>query len=336
VSTTSPATDRRIERLARSTGRPAPPPSPAVADDRICWTTVAGLSVIHLGAAVGVVWVFARPSWATLVLAVTLYAVCGLSMTAGYHRLFAHRTYRATAPVRWALLLGGAAMFQNSALSWSADHRAHHADTDGVGDPHAITRGAYHAHLGWLLRRRTASADVSRLGDLWAIRSIRLQHRWYAAIAIGTGLVLPMALAWTWGDVWGGLFVAGFLRAGVMMQTTFCINSLAHLVGIRRYDARSTARDFTPTALITFGEGYHSFHHRFPFDYRSSPIWWHYDPNKWLVWSLARAHLVDTVRTASPGSIARAVASAQPGPAPPAARRDVTDRPVASSAGEGE
>jgi len=249
---------------------------------------------------------------ATIVLAVTMYGVCGLSMTAGYHRLFAHRTYRASAPVRWALLLGGAAMFQNSALSWSADHRAHHADTDGEGDPHAITRGAYHAHFGWLLRRRAASADVSRLGDLWAVRSIRLQHRWYAAIAIGTGLVLPMVLAWTWGDVWGGLFVAGFLRAGVMMQTTFCINSLAHLVGTPRYDARSTARDFTPTALITFGEGYHSFHHRFPFDYRSSPTWWHYDPNKWLIWSLARAHLVDTVRTASPASISRAVAGERP------------------------
>jgi stearoyl-CoA desaturase (delta-9 desaturase) len=236
-----------------------------------------------------------------------MYVVCGLSMTAGYHRLFAHRTYRASAPVRWALLVFGAGTFQNSALSWSADHRAHHADTDGPADPHAITRGAWYAHIGWLLRRRVASADVARLGDLWAVRSIRLQHRCYAAVAIGVGLVLPTVIATAWGDPIGGLLIAGFLRVAVMLQTTFCVNSLAHLVGVPRYDTRATARDCTPTALITFGEGYHSFHHRFPFDYRSSPTWWHYDPNKWLIWTLARAHLVHAVRVASPTSITRAL-----------------------------
>ena len=309
MSTIHPPADRSHEEPANR----APPARSGVVDDRLCWTTIAGLGVIHVGSVIGVVWIFARPSWATLVLAVTMYGVCGVSMSAGYHRLFAHRTYRATAPVRWALLVLAAATFQNSALSWSADHRAHHADTDGDHDPHAITRGAWYAHIGWLARRREASADVSRLGDLWAVRSIRLQHRWYALIAIGVGLVLPMAIASTWGDMWGGLFVAGFLRSGVMLQATFCVNSLAHLVGTPRFDARASARDFTPTALITFGEGYHSFHHRFPFDYRSSPTRWHYDPNKWLVWTLARAHLVDRVRTASPDSIAHAVAiSAHP------------------------
>ena len=308
MSTTHPAAAPRSSRVAavHAPAAATPPPPAVVDEERICWTTVAGLMVVHVGGVVGLVWIFARPSWPTLVLAATLYAVCGVAMTAGYHRLFAHRTYRASAPVRWAMLVFAAATFQNSALSWSADHRAHHADTDGPGDPHAITRGVWFAHVGWLFRRRAASADVRRLHDLWAVRSIRIQHRWYALIAIGVGLVLPMAIASRWGDPLGGLFVAGFLRAGLMLQATFCINSLAHVVGTRRYDARATARDSTPTALITFGEGYHSFHHRFPFDYRSSPTWWHYDPNKWLIWGLARAHLVDTVRTASPASIARA------------------------------
>ena len=216
------------------------------------------------------------------------YVACGLSVTAGYHRLFAHRTYRAAAAVRWVLLAFGAATFQNSALSWSADHRAHHADTDGPGDPHPVTSGAWFAHIGWLFRRRQASADVTRLSDLWAVRSIRLQHRCYPVVAVGVGLVLPAIIAAQWGDPWGGLLVAGFLRAAVMLQATFCVNSLAHLVGSRRYDARSSARDSVLTALVTFGEGYHSFHHRFPFDYRNGPRWWHYDPSKWLIWTLAR------------------------------------------------
>jgi stearoyl-CoA desaturase (delta-9 desaturase) len=225
-------------------------------------------------------------------------------VTTGYHRLFAHRSYRPVAAVRWFLLVFGAATFQNSALSWSADHRAHHADTDGAGDPHAVVRGAWFAHVGWLFHRRQSSADVTRLTDLWAVRSIRLQHRWYAAIAIGVGLVLPAVIAAQWGDFWGGLLVAGFLRTAIMLQTTFCVNSLAHMLGSRRYDARSSARDSVITALVTFGEGYHSFHHRFPFDYRNGARWWQFDPGKWMIWTLGRTGLASKLRTASPASIA--------------------------------
>jgi stearoyl-CoA desaturase (Delta-9 desaturase) len=302
-------------------------------DDRLCWSTIAGLAALHVGAAVGVVWMFVHWSPRTLALAMALYVACGLAITSGYHRLFAHRTYRASAPVRWSMLLFGAATFQNSAVSWSADHRAHHAHTDSESDPHAITSGIWFAHLAWLFRRRVASADVGRLGDLWSVRSIRLQHRWYAVLAIGVGLVLPAAVAWTWGDPWGGLFVAGFLRTVVMLQATFCINSLAHLVGTPRYDRGSTARDSPLTALVTFGEGYHSFHHRFPFDYRGTVHWWQYDPNKWLIWTLARVRLVNKVRTASPGTIERAETTSAEGGPRRASTRAAEDRRVEDAVG---
>jgi stearoyl-CoA desaturase (delta-9 desaturase) len=291
-----------------STTRPPPPVSPP--RPGLCWTTIAGLGLIHLAGLAGLIWIIVNPSIATLVLAVALYVPCGLSITAGYHRLFAHRSYHPAPPVRWALLTFGAATFQNSALSWSADHRAHHADTDGLGDPHAVTRGAWFAHVGWMFRRREASADLTRLKDLQAVRSIRIQHRFYLVFAIGVGLVLPMVVAAQWGDPWGGLLVAGFLRVALMLQATFCVNSLAHLVGTRRYDARSSARDSFATALITFGEGYHSFHHRFPFDYRNGPRWWQFDPGKWLIWTLSRVHLADRLRSASPESIVKAAATA--------------------------
>ena len=163
--------------------------------------------------------------------------------------------------------------------------------------------------MGWLFHRRVASADVRRLDDLWSLRSVRWQHRCYPVVAVATGLLAPMAIAATWGDPWGGLLVAGFLRAGILLQATFCINSLAHLVGTRRYDRRSSARDSTLTALVTFGEGYHNFHHRFPFDYRNGIRWWHYDPSKWLIWTMARLRLITRVRSASPSTIARAAAT---------------------------
>jgi stearoyl-CoA desaturase (delta-9 desaturase) len=281
---------------------------PRVTTDRtpLCWSTIAGLVLIHVGGAAGAIWLVVHPSPPTLALAVAFYVACGLSITAGYHRLFAHRTYRAKAPLRWCLLLFGAASFQNSALAWSADHRAHHADTDGPGDPHAIDRGFWFAHIGWLFRPRAASADVSRLADLWAVRSIRWQHRWCALVSIGVGLLLPTAIASTWGDPWGGLLVAGLLRAAILLQATFCVNSLAHLIGVRRYDPRSSARDSALVALVTFGEGYHSFHHRFPFDYRNGARWWQFDPSKWLIWFLARLRLASRTRTASPTTVARA------------------------------
>jgi stearoyl-CoA desaturase (delta-9 desaturase) len=263
--------------------------------------------VVHLGGAAGMVWIVVHPSLATLLVAAVFYALSGLAITAGYHRLFAHRTYRAAAPVRWCLLLIGAATFQNSALSWSADHRAHHADTDGDGDPHAITSGVWYAHVSWLFRRREASADVTRLSDLWSVRSIRLQHRWYAVLAIGVGLVAPAMLATLWGDPVGGLLVIGFLRSALLLQATFCVNSLAHLVGTRRFDARSSARDSVVTALVTFGEGYHNFHHRFPYDYRNGTRWWQYDPSKWLIWSLNHVRLATALRTAAPSTVATAV-----------------------------
>ena len=288
---------------SHASGRPGAP-MPSVSDG-IYWTNVVGLGLIHLGALAGLVHLVRHPSLQTVVLAVTLYTLCGLSITAGYHRLFAHRTYRAGAAVRWCFLVFGAAAFQSSALTWSADHRAHHADTDGPADPHAVGRGWWWVHVGWLFHRREASADVSRLTDLYKLRSVRLQHRCYRTVAIGVGLIAPMAIASLWGDAWGGLLVAGFLRGAVMLQSTFCVNSLAHAIGNPVYGTDVSARDSVVTAMVTFGEGYHSFHHRFPFDYRNAVRWWQYDPGKWLIWSLSRVGLASKIRRASDTTIAR-------------------------------
>jgi stearoyl-CoA desaturase (delta-9 desaturase) len=100
--------------------------------------------------------------------------------------------------------------------------------------------------------------------------------------------------------------VAGFLRGAVMLQATFCVNSLAHAIGRQAYGTDVSARDSLLTAMITFGEGYHSFHHRFPYDYRNGVDWWQYDPGKWLIWSLSQLGLARKARRASPATIDRA------------------------------
>jgi stearoyl-CoA desaturase (Delta-9 desaturase) len=262
------------------------------------------MAVIHLGGIAGIVWLVVHPSVATIVAAVVGYFISGVAMTAGYHRLFSHRTYHVRPLVRWAFLLAGAASFQNSAVAWSADHRAHRAHTDTDLDPHAITRGAFHAHVGWLFRRRLSSADVTQQHDLWEHRSIRLQHRWYGLLAVVTGLVIPTLIAASWHDPIGGLLVVGFLRAAVLLEATFCVNSLAHLRGRRSYDPDASAGNSLLTALVTFGEGYHSYHHRYPFDFRNGVEWWHYDPSKWLIVALEKLRLASRLRRASVPAIA--------------------------------
>jgi stearoyl-CoA desaturase (delta-9 desaturase) len=278
-------------------------------------TTIAVMAALHAGALIGLALiVIGRVAWPTLALAGLLWAATGLSITAGYHRLFAHRSYRASPVLRWVFLVFGAAAFQNSALAWSADHRDHHAHSDGPGDPYSITRGFWWAHMGWMFRSRPGSASPEqRLTDLARHRSVVLQHRWYAAIAIAAGLALPTALGALWGDPLGGLLVAGALRAVVVLQATFCINSVAHFVGRRTYDRASTARDSIATALITFGEGFHSFHHRFQADYRNGVRWWHFDPGKWLIWACERVRLVQSVRRTARSAIhAARTAAASP------------------------
>jgi stearoyl-CoA desaturase (delta-9 desaturase) len=271
-------------------------------------TTLAVMAALHAGGVVGLVLVVTgRVAWPTALVAAVLWIGTGLSITAGYHRLFAHRSYRASAPVRWLFLVFGAAAFQNSALAWSADHRDHHAHADGPGDPYSITQGFWWAHMGWLFRSREGSAaPEQRLVDLARYRSVVLQHRWYAVLAIVVGLALPVGVCSLWGDPWGGLFVAGALRAVVVLQATFCINSLAHFVGRRTYDRAATARDSMMTALITFGEGFHSFHHRFQADYRNGVRWWHYDPGKWLIWACEQVRLVSAVRRTARAAITAA------------------------------
>jgi stearoyl-CoA desaturase (delta-9 desaturase) len=209
--------------------------------------------------------------------------------------------------VRWFFLLFGAGAFQNSVLAWSADHRDHHAATDGPDDPYSVTRGLWWAHMGWMYRSRPGSvAPEVRLKDLARFRSVRLQQRYYAVIAVTVGLVLPTLLGALWGDALGGLLVAGALRVVAVLQGTCCINSLAHYWGRRTYDAAGTARDNGFIAVFTFGEGYHSFHHRFQADYRNGVRWWHLDPGKWLIWTLSRAHAVTELRRTSADAIARA------------------------------
>ena len=227
-------------------------------------------------------------SWWTVALGLVWMAACSVSITGGYHRLFSHPTYKAIAPLRLFYLLFGAASVQNSALKWSSDHRIHHTKTDTEEDPYNIMEGFWWAHIGWVLFKNPMGLVESRVKDLNASKLIRFQHRYYMPLAVLMAVVIPFSLGMLWGDALGAVLVAGFLRLVVQWHATFSVNSFAHYIGSRPYSLKNSARDSFLTAVITLGEGYHSFHHRFQSDYRNGVRWYHLDPTKWWVWTLSK------------------------------------------------
>ena len=269
--------------------------------NKINWYNTGYLLLSPLIAGFGLYWWLNNGhfNYSTIILA-SVYAVfCELSITAGYHRLFSHRTYQAHPLVRAFFLLFGACALQGSALHWSVDHRIHHHYVDdNAKDPYSINRGFFWAHFGWLLFKQDdqLQANISKQ-DLMADPLVMFQQRYWVGLAVIFGFLLPAALGGLfWQDFWGGLLIAGFLRTVVNHHSTFLINSLAHCVGRQTYSDSHSARDNWFAAILTFGEGYHNFHHEFPSDYRNGVRVYDFDPTKWLIYGLSvlglTSHLV--------------------------------------------
>ncbi len=224
----------------------------------------------------------------------------GMGITLGYHRLFSHLTFHAAWPVKLWTLLFGAAAFEGSALAWSADHRRHHKFVDHDDDPYDISKGLFHAHIGWLIFRHSPDTPLTWVRDLQKDRLAWWQHSHYLKIAFGMGFFLPtlIGFAWAgWQGALGALILSGFARTVVVHHSTFCINSLCHWIGERPYSTKCTARDSFLMAVCTFGEGYHNYHHEFQYDYRNGVKPWQYDPTKWAIWALNKIGLAWKLRT---------------------------------------
>ena len=210
---------------------------------RVDWTNTLFLAFGHLLALGAVLWlVLVEASPWTIGLGFLWFALCGVSITGGYHRLFAHPTYKAHPLLRLFYLVFGAAAVQNSALKWSADHRVHHVKTDRDEDPYNISRGFWWAHIGWVLHRDPPDTDLNHVKDLAADPLVRWQDRNYVILAFVFCGLLPLALGFLWGDPIGAVLVAGFLRLVAQWHATFAVNSFAHYIGTQPYSTRCSAR----------------------------------------------------------------------------------------------
>jgi stearoyl-CoA desaturase (delta-9 desaturase) len=239
-------------------------------------------------------------TWVEIAVAISLFFYTGMSITAGYHRLWSHKTYQAHPIVKVALAIGGAMAVQNSILHWSSDHRVHHRFVDENGkDPYSAKRGFWFSHIGWMLREYQAQrySDYSNCKDLQKDKVVMWQHNYYIPIVLLANFGITGFLGFLNGDIIGMILVAGVARLVAVHHVTFFINSLAHIWGSRPYTDKNTARDNGILAFFTFGEGYHNYHHIFEYDYRNGIRWWQYDPTKWLIKSLSWCKLTKNLRT---------------------------------------
>ena len=217
-----------------------------------------------------------------LLLFLSMSAATLIAITAGYHRLYSHKTYQASKLYQFLMLGFGAASLQQSALKWSSLHRSHHQHVDTDKDPYNIKKGFFYAHVGWILFW-IRTIDYTNVKDLQQNKLVMHQNRYFQAWAAVFGVLLPLTVGFFYGNIIEAALFGIAARLFVVFQVTFFINSFAHTYGAKTYSAEASARDNWLGALLTFGEGYHSFHHKFSNDYRNGYRWFHWDPSKWFI-----------------------------------------------------
>ena len=265
------------------------------------WVTFIFISSYHLLLLVGLplYLINQTPSW-TLI-GCTLILIIGslMSITAGYHRLYAHRTYRTKKPIEWVLLFFGTLAVQGSVLQWAHDHRLHHKHVDTDKDPYCAPKGFWYSHLLWMFEKNKPMNE-RYLKDLIQDKVLVFQERYYGIVMTIVNILAVLFLWWVSGDLIGA-FVIGFLaRLFIVHHSTWFINSLCHMWGSQPYSSEHTAVNNFILAFLTYGEGYHNYHHTFAGDYRNGARWYQFDPAKYMIWIMSKIGLASDVRRTDP------------------------------------
>jgi stearoyl-CoA desaturase (delta-9 desaturase) len=217
-----------------------------------------------------------------LILATQLTGMLGI--TAGAHRLWSHKSFTAALPTRIIFMLANSAAHQGSIYHWVRDHRMHHRHTDTELDPHSIEYGFMYSHIGWLFFRRSdkfreAAREIDMI-DMENDPVVMFQHRNYTVFSNLFCFILPTFYGYyVWNSPWIGYFCFGVLRWVTLLHITWCVNSVAHMWGSTPYNDKISSRQNTFTSVLAMGEGWHNYHHAYPYDYRASEFNWNSEWN---------------------------------------------------------
>ena len=253
------------------------------------------------GTALSIVLLWERAvHWSDLVLLAVFYVVTMVGITVGYHRMLAHRSFRAQPATKLLLLILGSMALQSNPIEWTATHIKHHALADREGDPHSPLDGFIHANVGWMVGIGLNDADPEvycrrLLKDPIVIFVVRTYWLWVAL-----GFVIPFLLGGWSGLLWGGL-----VRMALQHHVTWSVNSVCHMFGKREFATRDESHNEWIVGLLAFGEGWHNNHHAFPRSAFHGLHWWQFDLSGYLIWTLERLSLVDDVYYLSPAAIER-------------------------------
>lgn len=264
---------------------------------KIEWTVSIYIIGYHLALLIGLPFYFMNNSprgWLFGAAAIILY-VSGLAVTVGYHRFYSHTSFKTNKYVEAVLLFFGSMATQGSALKWSCDHRRHHAFIDTDRDPYSITKGFMHAHMFWLFRY-TEPIDKKVVGDLYRNKLVMFQDKYYGRLMIVTNVLMTLSMGYLFNDYLGAFVITWGIRLFFLHHFTWFINSLAHTWGAQKFSQEHTAVDNYAISFLTFGEGYHNYHHTFANDYRNGVKWYNFDPTKWVIWTLSKFKLTTGLR----------------------------------------
>ncbi|KAG3083500.1 Stearoyl-CoA desaturase 5 [Phytophthora cactorum] len=241
----------------------------------VVWYNVIVLSSWHVGALYALLFVMPHCSLLQLlVLWGLLWVVAGLGITAGAHRLWSHRGYKAKLPLRVFLMLCNSMAFEGTIFEWSRDHRVHHKGSDTTADPHNSERGLFFSHMGWVMVRKHKNVREAGkkldFSDLLADPVVTFQIKHYFKTVLVMCYLLPTAIGYYLGDAWAGFWVGGVFRHVWVLHMTWMVNSVAHFFGYKPYDRKLRAVENLIVAIGAIGEGYHNYHHKYPSDYATS------------------------------------------------------------------
>jgi stearoyl-CoA desaturase (delta-9 desaturase) len=273
-----------LQTATMSGPTPEPEAKPA---DRTDWVSSVPFFAAHALPFGGF---FVSVTWRDWVLCAVLYVARMFCITAGYHRYFSHRSYKMNRFFQFMMALGGTTAIQKGPLWWASHHRVHHRYTDLDNDVHSPRDGFWWSHVGWILSTRYKQADESNIRDFAVFPELRFLDRasWIGPLLLGIGCFLIGG--------WGGLLIGFFLSTVLLWHGTFLVNSMAHIVGRRRYATPDTSRNSLMVALVTGGEGWHNNHHYLPASVRQGFRWWEIDPTWYVLRGLACLRVVTDLK----------------------------------------
>lgn len=243
----------------------------------LIWTNIAVFVVAHFAALYGI-YLIPSARMYTTIFAFATYLASGIGITAGVHRLWSHKSYKASLGVRVLLTFLSTVAYENSVIHWAREHRVHHKYSETDADPVNSKRGFFFCHMGWLMCKKHPDVAIKGAGidisDLTSDPVLAFQKKYYFPLMVVCAILLPLYIpVWGWNEsMTNSFYISVMLRWLFGLHCTWLINSAAHFYGDKPYDKRIKPTNNRAVSMATFGEGSHNYHHVFPWDYKTSEL----------------------------------------------------------------